>query len=138
MVTFSKKQLTEILEKRRVLLAYLFGSQATGQTGPLSDIDIAVYFDETLGNDERFDLRLVVLGELTDLFKTDEIDLVVLNDAPPLLAHRIIKDGTLLFCGNDKLRVEHEVKVIMKYLDWKPYLDKYTEEVFGSDKTHGR
>jgi predicted nucleotidyltransferase len=138
MVTFSKQQLTEILEKRRVLLAYLFGSQATGKTGPLSDIDIAVYFDETLDNNERFDLRLVVLGELTDLFKTDEIDLVVLNDAPPLLAHRVIKDGMLLFCSDDKIRVEHEVKAVMKYLDWKPYLDKYTKEVFGSDKTHGR
>lgn len=137
MVTFSKQRLTEILEKRKVLLAYLFGSQATGKTGPLSDMDIAIYFDERLGSNERFDLRLEVLGELTDMFKTDEIDLVVLNDAPPLLAHRIIKDGTLLFCGDDRLRVEHEVKVVMKYMDWKPYLDKYTEEVFGSDTTHG-
>jgi len=138
MVSFPKQQLTEILAKRRVSLAYLFGSQATGKTGPLSDIDIAIFFDERLGPDERFNLRLDVLGKLTDLFKTDEIDLVVLNDAPPLLAHRIIKDGNLIFCGDDKLRVEHEVNVIMKYLDWKPYLDKYTEDVFGSDTAHGR
>lgn len=138
MVTFSEKQLTEILAKRGVYLAYLFGSQATGKTGPLSDIDIAVYFDEALDLNERFDLRLQVLGELTDSFKTDEIDLVVLNDAPPLLTHRIIKNGTVIFCRDDRIRVEHEVKAVMKYLDWKPHLDKYTKEVFGSDTTHGR
>jgi len=127
-----KKQLNMIFKKQRVILAYLFGSQANGKTGPLSDIDIAVYFKKAITPDERFDLRLKVLGELTDLFKTDDIDLVVLNDAPPLLAHRILKEGILIFSDNDKKRLEFEVRAILKYLDWKPFLDKFTQEVFGS------
>lgn len=128
-----KKQLAEVFEKQKVVLAYLFGSQAKGKTGPLSDVDIAIYFDEKVVLNERFDLRLEVLGELMDLFKTDEVDLVVLNDAPVLLAHRILKEGILIFSGDDKKRLEYEVKAVLKYLDWKPHLDKYTREIFDSE-----
>jgi len=131
METFTKKRLANIFKKRKVVLAYLFGSQAKEKTGPLSDIDIAVYFDAKVSSDERFDLRLEVLGEITDLYKTDDIDLIVLNDAPPLLAHRILKEGVLVFSDNRKRRIEYEVKAVLKYLDWKPYLDKYTQEIFG-------
>ena len=124
-------ELARIFQKQNVVLAYLFGSQAKGKTGLLSDIDIAVYFDESAPANERFDLRLETLGQLMDLFKTDEVDLVVLNDAPPLLSYRILKEGTLIFSDNHKKRLDFEVKAVLKYLDWKPYLNKYTAEVFG-------
>jgi len=138
MEPFSKKLLAGIFKKQKVVLAYLFGSQAKGKVGPLSDIDIAVYFDEKISFDERFALRLRTLGKLMDLFKTNELDLIVLNDAPPLLAHRILKEGSLIFSDSEDVRLEYEVKAVLKYLDWKPYLDKYTEEVFGSDAVHDR
>jgi len=133
----TKRQLARIFKKQKVVFAYLFGSQAKGTAGSLSDIDIAVYFDEEVADDDRFDLRLKVLGELTDLYKTDQVDLVVLNDAPPLLAHRILKEGLRIFSDNEKMRLEYEVKAVLKYLDWKPYLDKYTQEVFGPEAIHG-
>jgi predicted nucleotidyltransferase len=134
----AKEQLEQIFKKQKVAFAYLFGSQAKGTAGALSDIDIAVYFDDEAVADVRFDLRLKVLGELTDLYKTDQVDLVILNDAPPLLAHRILKEGLLVFSGNDKIRLEYETNAVLKYLDWKPYLDKYTKEVFGPEAIHGR
>ena len=134
----TKRQLVRIFKKHKVAFAYLFGSQAKGTAGPLSDIDIAVYLDEEAAADKRFDSRLEVLGELTDLYKTDQVDLVVLNDAPPLLAHRILKEGLLVFSDNEKVRLEYEVKAVLQYLDWKPYLDKYTQEVFGPEAIHGR
>jgi predicted nucleotidyltransferase len=130
--TSLKAQLATIFEARRVVFAYLFGSQAKGEAGPLSDIDLAIGFDEAVGQNERFDLRLEVLGELTDLFRTDDIDLVVLNDAPPLLAHRILREGRLLFSTDDKTRVAFETSAVLKYLDWKPYVEKYTRQVLGS------
>ena len=133
----TKEQLAPIFKKQKVVFAYLFGSQAKGTAGSLSDIDIAVYFAEEVAAGERFDVRLGLLGELTDLYKTDRVDLVVLNDAPPLLAHRILKEGLLIFSDDDKMRLEYEVKAVLKYLDWKPYLDKYTQEVFGSEAVHG-
>jgi predicted nucleotidyltransferase len=136
--TSLKVQLAGIFEGRKAIFAYLFGSQAKGDAGPLSDIDIAVYFDEGMRQDERFDLRLEVWGELTDLFKTDDVDLVVLNDAPPLLAHRILRDGLLLFCADERMRVAFETRAVLKYLDWKPYIEKYTRQVLGSAVKHDR
>ena len=133
-----KARLATIFKGQKVVLAYLFGSQAKADVGPLSDIDVAVYFDEAVGQDERFDLRLEVWGELTDLFGTDDVDLVVLNEAPPLLAHRILREGLLLFCADEKTRVAFETSAVLKYLDWKPYLEKYTRQVLGSGIEHDR
>ena len=133
-----KRRLVDIFKKRKIDFAYLFGSQAKGKTGPLSDIYIAVYFGEKISSNKRFDARMKLLGELTDLFKTNEVDLVVLNDTPPLLSDRILKDGLLIFSNNDKIRLDYEVKTTLKYLDWKPYLTKYTEEIFGRTATNGR
>ncbi len=131
-------RLATIFEGHGVVFAYLFGSQATGDVGPLSDIDIAIYFGETVAREQRFDLRLEVLGELTDLFKTDAVDLVVLNDAPPLLTHRIVKDGRLLFSADEGTRLDFETRAVLRYLDWKPYLERYTRQVLGSGAEHDR
>ena len=136
--TSLKAQLAAVFKDRKVVFAYLFGSQARGQVGALSDIDIAVCFDESAAFNEHFDLRLEVLGELTDLFKTDNIDLVVLNDAPPLLTHRVLKEGLLLFCASERARLDFELRAMLKYLDWKPYLERYTRQALGSGAGHAQ
>jgi predicted nucleotidyltransferase len=133
MESFLKKRLGHILKKQNVVFAYLFGSQAKGTAGRLSDTDVAVFFDDRIPRNEHFDARLEVLGELTDLLKTDNIDVAVLNDAPPLLAHRILKEGVLIFSDNDKVRLAYEVRAVLKYLDWSSFLDKCTQEVLGPD-----
>lgn len=122
--------LKKLFKKRKVVFAYLFGSQVEGKTGPLSDIDVAVYLDEKIPSQECFDLKLKILGGLMDIFKTDNIDVVILNEAPPLLSHRILKEGKLVFSSDEKKRLGFETKAVMQYLDWKPYLEKYTREVF--------
>jgi len=43
-----------------VKLMYLFGSRATGDVGPLSDYDVAVYMDEIDGK-KRFDTKLKLM-----------------------------------------------------------------------------
>lgn len=123
--------LEKVLRKQKVIFAYLFGSQVGGEIGALSDVDIAVYLDEKLSRHDYFDLKLKILGDLTDLLKTDNIDIAILNEAPPLLAQRILKEGRLIFSSNEKKRLTFETKAVLRYLDWKPYLKKYTKEVFG-------
>lgn len=44
-----------------VILAYLFGSHARGQAGPLSDIDVAVLVDTTVCEDDYFDVRVQLI-----------------------------------------------------------------------------
>lgn len=42
MIEEVQEQLEELLARQGVILAYLFGSQATGQAGPLSDVDVVI------------------------------------------------------------------------------------------------
>lgn len=81
----------EFLEKQKcVKFAYLFGSHASGQAGPLSDVDVAVYLDRRV---KPWAYRLKLMEKLSKLLKRDDLDLVVLNQAPPLLGYEIIKFG---------------------------------------------
>ena len=57
-------QLKTVFERHGVILAYMYGSQATGKAGPLSDADIAVLFPRGIENSSRFDrvLQLMKIG----------------------------------------------------------------------------
>ncbi len=96
-ITGQDKRVVEFLgDQKLVKLAYLFGSVAEGKEGKLSDVDLAVFLDESLSKKERFNLQLKLMSELTSILKTDRIDLTVMNNAPLLLKYNIIKHGKIL------------------------------------------
>ena len=112
-------------------LFYLFGSQATGEVGPLSDYDFAVYFDE-------FEKRLILekkiglIVELSNIMKTDNLDLVILNEeAPPELKYSIIRDGQLIF-EREPFRTLVEPKIMNEYFDFRTILLRHglTQKVY--------
>jgi predicted nucleotidyltransferase len=74
--------------------AYLFGSVAEGREHRESDLDIAILFQrQTLPTARRrFDRRLLLSSMLASATGRS-VDLVVLNDTPPLFARRIVVDG---------------------------------------------
>jgi hypothetical protein len=53
------------------------------------------------------------------------LDMTILNDAPPALQHRVIRDGRLLFASDEGRRVEFETRVIQEFLDFQPVLERY-------------
>ncbi len=110
-----------------VKLAYLFGSTARGESNCLSDIDIAVLFDDALLRKESFDPQVELISELTCILKTDNVDLVVLNDSPLLLTYNIIREGIILK-SDEPLRVKFETKVMSRYLDERYHIERHTKE----------
>jgi len=106
-----------------VELAYLFGSTAEDNRGPLSDIDIGVYLSSKHTKGERIDKRLELTAELASFLKTDSIDLVIINDASPVINFEIIKPNSPIFIRNEDLRLEVEQKVMSRYLDRKYHED---------------
>ena len=58
----------------QVKLAYLFGSAAKEEIGPLSDYDFAVYLNEK-DPKKRFTIRLKLLNRLIQKLKTEKITL---------------------------------------------------------------
>ncbi len=52
-----RERLARALDRDHVVAGMLFGSQAAGHAGALSDIDIAVWLDPELPGEERIALR---------------------------------------------------------------------------------
>lgn len=123
--------LTPVFRPAPVELAYLFGSEARGRTGPMSDVDVAVYFEPATNRSERFDLALKIAGEITDILKRNDVDVVPLNDAPPLLAFNVLKDGKYLFVRDQGRRIEIESLILRLYQDRQPVLEQHTKEILG-------
>jgi predicted nucleotidyltransferase len=96
-----------------VKVAYLFGSCARGDAGPLSDIDIAVLLD---GRVSPFDFRLRLSATLAQELGTENFDLVTLNDSPLLLKYEVVRGGRVIK-DDKKKRVTFETRVLSEYLD---------------------
>jgi hypothetical protein len=135
-----KKHLPEIrkvFEKHEVIFALLFGSHAKGKTGKLSDVDFAVYLRKC---SSHFDLQLKLMGELGRILKKDRVDVVILNQASPLLAQMAIVHGEVIFCQNEDVKANFFTRTLQRFDDalflmrtYRQYLEK---QVF-NDKTEG-
>ncbi len=119
-----------------VLAAYLFGSYATGEARPESDVDVAVLLSGT-DEMERFERRLRLMGEVEEALGRRPADVVVLNDAPPLLAHQVLRHGRLIFERDQAARVEFEVRSGQVYTDLVPMRQFFREALFHEVKEAG-
>ncbi|GBE55022.1 nucleotidyltransferase domain protein [archaeon BMS3Bbin15] len=117
-----QNKLVEFLSKQgHVKLAYLFGSVARGEEGKLSDVDVAVLLDDSLDKKERFDLQLELISGITEILKTDGVDLVIINDAPLSLNYEIIKANYPIFVRDEAEKIDFEHGVLSRYLDRRYY-----------------
>lgn len=103
-----------------VEFAYLFGSFGKGKCFPLSDIDIAIYLKnfEDLNKEYLIEKRLEILGELINLLQTDEIDLVILNNAPLTLRMKILETRRVIVDKNPFFRHRYESLTMREYFDF--------------------
>ena len=116
-----RSELTQLFSQNGVVASYLFGSQTTGKAGPLSDIDLAVLFEQAIPKNHWGKLKLHLLTELIGFFRSNRVDLVCLNEAPPFLAYEeIIRSGKLIFSKNDDQRLLFEIQAFHRYVDTEP------------------
>ncbi len=107
-----------------IKLAYLFGSQVTGETGPLSDFDFAVFLDE---DDPQKILAIQghLFDELGRRFKTNKLDVVILNLLEgPEMKYRIISQGVLIY-EQEPFRLLVEPRILNEYFDFYALLKRY-------------
>lgn len=105
-----------------VLAVYLFGSYAEDKQTGLSDIDLAVLLDQEFPPGRFFEKKLELLAAATSSLRTDEVDLVILNQAPPALSYRILCKGRLLLEkeGGKAQRVSFQASTYDRYFDFMP------------------
>ena len=97
-----------------IIFAYLFGGLLREKPSPLSDVDIALYFDNT--KKPNF---LQLFHEMTAIIGTEELDLVILNDAPLSLSGRILQNRKILVDKKPFERHKYESLTLRKYSDFR-------------------
>jgi predicted nucleotidyltransferase len=93
----------------------LFGSHAAGRAVAASDVDLAVLMAGRKP-DWQFVQRLRV--DLEDLLRAP-VDLVVLDDASPVLAMQVLREGRLLACRDEEALEAFTVRTLSEYADLK-------------------
>lgn len=116
----ARERLAEVLDRDGVVAAMLIGSQARGNPGPLSDIDIAYWHDPALEPDAAWRLRLDLIGAAEEALRTSEIDMVPLNEAPPLMQQRSIREAVSLVERDPDEKVRLETRAVLHYMDTEP------------------
>jgi predicted nucleotidyltransferase len=103
--------------------AYLFGSYSLGRAHAESDVDIGVLLRHVTYPTarERFEARLRLIVELQPAIGR-EVDLVILNDAPPPLARRIVTAGRRVFDADPVADHAFVRDVQLRAADLAPFL----------------
>lgn len=108
---------------RGLVSAYVFGSVAEGRAHRESDVDVGVLLDREIYPRavERFEEKLLLIGHLRAALRRD-VDVVILNDAPPQLARRIIAPDHRVFTAD--VEVDHAFRrtVLSRAADLEPFL----------------
>ena len=101
-----------------VLFAYLFGGLSKGEPKPLSDVDIAVYLSE---NAECIQAKSEIIENLVDILRTDEIDVIILNQTSLSLSMNVLKNNRLLVDKKPFLRHTYQSLIFRKYFDFNKF-----------------
>lgn len=85
-----RKKLMPVFEEQGAELVLLFGSAASGTMHKRSDIDLAFLFEGPLD-------IVALTNKVIQRLRTDNVDVVDLRHAPPLLRYLVAKNGRVLY-----------------------------------------
>ena len=107
-----------------VVSAYVFGSVAKRRAHAESDIDVGVLLDRRRYPDarSRFEAQLELRRHLSPASVGREVDLVVLNDASPVLGRSIVASGERAFCSDTLVDHAFQRDVQLRAADLDPFL----------------
>jgi predicted nucleotidyltransferase len=107
-----------------ILEAYLFGSTACGSAQAHSDVDVAVFLRDPRPPGSAFGYSADLTAALMHDLGTNRVDVVILNDAPPLLYHRVLRDGVRILSRDLRATTTREGQALSRYCDFVPQLAK--------------
>lgn len=122
-----KEKLIKALEADPNLnAAILFGSQTKGYADARSDIDIALLYDQHKVPEA---LALLQMRESLSDYMEQQVDIVLLNNASPIIAMQAIKNGVPLLIRNEKTYRAFEVRLITDYADLKKLRQPFEKNI---------
>lgn len=107
--------LNDIARKHKLKLILMHGSQVSGKNHPKSDTDIAI-----MPTNSKLDI-LEAYADFAKFYKLDNVDIVDLSTANPLLQMMIARKNKLLL--GDAMDYHNFIETAYKkYSDYLPYL----------------
>ncbi|MGV6831484.1 MAG: type VII toxin-antitoxin system MntA family adenylyltransferase antitoxin [bacterium] len=120
------ESLDEVLKSYDFIdFALLFGSYARGTQKNLSDIDIAIYTNRSIGLLEQGD----IISFLEDKFEK-KIDLVLLNNLEKenaKMAFNIVNNHKIIFSRQKQKYIDFKANTYKYYLDLQPMYEMFDE-----------
>ena len=102
---------------------------AQGRARSDSDIDVGALLGRRLPDTRALRYRLKLAGALGAALHRDDVQLVILDDAPPLLAQRALSRGVLVFQRSRAARVRVPVATAQRYEDIAPTMERYVDRL---------
>jgi predicted nucleotidyltransferase len=120
-----------------VIALFVFGSLARGELKPLSDLDFGILLDNQLSKIERFRKHIDLAVKFSKLINTDEIDIIILNDAPMRFIRKVLTTGKLVFERDRKALVDLCDRNSKMFLDFKYFVDDFNRTFLKGIGYHG-
>lgn len=102
---------------KEVIAVVLFGSRARKEATPESDTDICLFLENPENSSEkRIEYTL-----------SDNLDVQAFQALPMYIKMRILKEGKILFCRDEKALYEIALKTVREFEDYKKFYYGYME-----------
>jgi predicted nucleotidyltransferase len=108
------RQLRPLFQRPEVRLVILFGSHASGGVHRRSDLDLAILAQEPLD-------MVGVTAEIMTLLHLNNVDVVDLRRASPLLAREIVRQGVVLYEREPGTYAQFVSLTIRRYADTRKF-----------------
>jgi len=129
------EELRKVFVKKPISLAFLFGSRIQGNVNNFSDYDIAILIEENFYQKNNINpptilnLKMDLLDELFRFFKSENVDLIILNEAPIFLQYKIIRYGKLIFSPDLSSLYRFKAQVVSEFLDFSSIFNFYCKSL---------
>jgi predicted nucleotidyltransferase len=108
---------------RDVLAVILFGSQARGDAGPGSDVDVCVVLD--VGSPAGLEASRKRLEHLAGR----DLDVKIFQQLPLYIRPRVLKDGWVLFVRDEDRLYDLAIRTVRAFEDFRPYYQRYLDAI---------
>jgi predicted nucleotidyltransferase len=119
-----RERMAPLFEEEGLKLVLLFGSAASGKLHARSDIDVAFLFDKPVD-------ILGLTNRVIRLLRTDNVDVIDLRRASPLLKFSAAREGELLYERSPGLFHEFVSFAFRRYVDTRKLRDARQKAIKG-------
>jgi len=113
-----------------IIAAYLYGSYGTSTQTVLSDVDLGILLREGM---DYFDLYLAIQSAVIEVTREEDVNVLILNDAPVIIQYEVIATGRLLYERSAAAHLDFIERVLKRYpdfaLDFRTFCAEYDQSL---------